>query len=45
VGAQIIDKTSVGGNLWVYAGKDRDDVDRVLKKWGFAYKAGKGWWK
>ena len=45
VGAQIVDKTSSGGNLWVYAGKDRDDVDRVLKKWGFAYKAGKGWWK
>jgi EH_Signature domain len=45
VGAQIVDKTSVGGNLWVYAGKDRDDVDRVLKNWGFGYKAGKGWWK
>jgi EH_Signature domain len=45
VGAQIVDKTSVGGNLWVYADTDRDDVDRVLKNWGFGYKAGKGWWK
>jgi EH_Signature domain len=45
VGARIVDKTDVGGNLWVYAGKDRDDVDRVLKNWGFGYKAGKGWWK
>lgn len=44
-GAQIVDKTPVGGNLWVYVSKSRDDVDQVLKNWGFRYKAGKGWWK
>lgn len=42
---EIDDKTSVGGSLWVRTDDGDDEVNRVLTRWGFRNKPGKGWWK
>lgn len=39
------DKRSIGGALWVNIGNSNSDRNRVFIKWGFKYKADKGWWK
>jgi hypothetical protein len=33
------------GNLWVRTDDSRLDINAVLRHWGFAYRASKGWWK
>jgi len=45
IGGVIDDKSGKGGNLWVLAEAEWESTDRVLKAWGFRYKAAKGWWK
>ena len=41
----IDDLSRKNGNLWVRT-DDRDlDVNEVLLKWNFSYRAGKGWWR
>jgi hypothetical protein len=43
-GVVIEDRRRSGGALWVKAA-GRPEVERILKPWGFQFKAGKGWWK
>ena len=33
------------GNLWVLTGDTDGYVSNQLRSWGFAFKAGKGWWR
>jgi hypothetical protein len=33
------------GNLWVVTGDTDGYVSNQLRSWGFAFKAGKGWWR
>lgn len=44
-GLTIEDLTSRGGNLWVRADGSDAVVNRVLTRWGFHSKLGKGWWR
>jgi hypothetical protein len=44
-GLQVDDKTAQGGNLWVRTEAEDPHVTRVLTRWGFHHKPGKGWWK
>ena len=44
-GLQIQDKSSQGGVVWVRADADDPLVTRILTRWGFRHKPGKGWWK
>jgi hypothetical protein len=44
-GLTIDDKTTSGGNLWVRVGGSDEVVSRVLTRWGFRNKPGKGWWR
>jgi hypothetical protein len=39
------DKRSIGGALWVNINNSNSGRNRVFIKWGFKYKANKGWWK
>lgn len=39
------DMTGAGGNLWVRTKDSNLAVNGVLLRWGFTYKAGKGWHK
>lgn len=41
----IDDKTASGGNLWVRTDDSDEEVNKVLRGWGFHNKPGKGWWK
>jgi hypothetical protein len=41
----VDDRTSKGGALWILATDNNPDARRILLSWGFAYKAGKGWWR
>jgi hypothetical protein len=35
-----------GGNVWVYDFSNRKELTRVLKNWGFRYKAEReAWWR
>lgn len=43
--ASVDDRTSKGGALWILATDNNPDARRVLRSWGFEYKAGKGWWR
>jgi hypothetical protein len=44
-GLVIDDKTKDNGNLWVRTDGGNAVVNRVLTRWGFVNKPGKGWWK
>lgn len=44
-GLTIEDLTGRGGNLWVRADASDETVNRVLTRWGFHSKPGKGWWR
>jgi len=44
-GLTIDDKTTSGGNLWVRADGSDEVVTRVLTRWGFRNRPGKGWWR
>lgn len=41
----IQDNTVRGGSLWLLASSWEPAHDRVLSRWGFKFKAGKGWWR
>lgn len=45
LGIEVHDKTSLGGSLWVRTDASSEDVTRLLTRWGFSHKPGKGWWK
>jgi len=45
LGLEVDDKTSKGGLLWVRADESDADTTNTLARWGFQYKADKGWWK
>jgi hypothetical protein len=44
-GFDIQDHRKIGGALWVNIGNSNSERNRVFTKWGFRYKANKGWWK
>jgi hypothetical protein len=44
-GLEVLDNTSLGGNLWIRSPQWSPLVVRVLSAWGFKFKAEKGWWK
>ena len=44
-GLQVDDKTPQGGSLWVRAGAGEEHITKMLTRWGFQHKPGKGWWK
>jgi hypothetical protein len=44
-GFDIQDHRNIGGALWVNIGNSNSERNRVFTKWGFRYKAHKGWWK
>jgi hypothetical protein len=44
-GFQVDDKTPQGGSLWVRTDASVEHVTRMLTRWGFQHKPGKGWWK
>ena len=44
-GLKVEDKRQLGGALWVCADDSTFGISYPLKKWGFKYKAGRGWWK
>lgn len=44
-GLQVDDKTAQGGSLWVRTEADDPHVTKMLTRWGFHHKPGKGWWK
>lgn len=45
IGGGFDDNRSWGGALWIRATDLNPDASRVLRSWGFTYKAGKGWCK
>jgi hypothetical protein len=42
---RIEDFRERNGNLWVLTGDTDGHVSSQLQSWGFAFKAGKGWWR
>lgn len=44
-GFLVEDNRAVGGAIWVRVDGDNSTRNRVLRNWGFQYKANKGWWK
>ncbi|MBK6961593.1 MAG: hypothetical protein IPH23_10645 [Gammaproteobacteria bacterium] len=44
-GLRIDDLTADNGNLWVRTDDSNRDINTILLRWGFQYRAGKGWWK
>lgn len=44
-GLQVDDKSSQGGSMWVRTGNESPLVTKMLTRWGFHHKTGKGWWK
>ncbi|WPH19856.1 EH signature domain-containing protein [Variovorax paradoxus] len=44
-GLQVEDKTSQGGSLWVRTDATYEHIAKMLTRWGFQHKPGKGWWK
>jgi len=44
-GLKVEDRTGVGGNLWVVTKARTVSDEDVLRRWGFRFKQGKGWWK
>lgn len=41
----IEDNKAVGGAIWVRVDNANQTRSRVLRHWGFTYKANKGWWR
>lgn len=44
-GLRIDDLTADNGNLWVRTDDSNRDINTILLRWGFQYRAGRGWWK
>lgn len=44
-GLRIEDNTTKGGNLWVSGNVFSSDTQRLLIRWGFTRREGRGWWK
>ena len=44
-GLQVDDKTAQGGSLWVRTDATDEHIAKMLTRWGFHHKPGKGWWK
>lgn len=44
-GLMVIDDRARGGSIWVKGGPVSNDFARQLRLWGFAFSAGKGYWK
>jgi hypothetical protein len=44
-GLQVDDKTPQGGSLWVRTDATDEHITKMLTRWGFQHKPGKGWWK
>ena len=44
-GLGVLDNTTNGGALWVTGTAITSDTQRVLTRWGFSYRDGRGWWK
>lgn len=44
-GLQVEDKTPQGGSLWVRTDATYEHITKMLTRWGFQHKPGKGWWK
>ena len=44
-GLQVEDKTPQGGSLWVRTDASDEHHTKMLTRWGFQHKPGKGWWK
>ena len=44
-GFAVEDLTGRNGNLWVRTDESDDGVNAILRRWGFRYKPGKGWWR
>ena len=44
-GLQVEDKTPQGGSLWVRNDASDEHITKMLTRWGFQHKPGKGWWK
>jgi hypothetical protein len=44
-GFRVDDKTPQGGSLWVRTDAIDEHVAKVLHRWGFRHKPGKGWWR
>jgi hypothetical protein len=42
---RIEDFRKRNGNLWILTGDTDGHVSSQLRSWGFAFKAGKGWWR
>jgi EH_Signature domain len=42
---RVEDNKSIGGAIWVRVDGDNPTRNRVLRNWGFQYKANKGWWR
>ena len=44
-GLKVEDLRKLNGNLWVRTDDKNIQVNRMLSRWGFKYKPGKGWWR
>lgn len=44
-GLRIDDRTSQGGSLWVRTDDTYEHISKILARWGFQHRPGKGWWK
>jgi hypothetical protein len=44
-GLEVDDKTPQGGSLWVRTGVSDEHITKMLTRWNFQHKPGKGWWK
>ncbi len=42
---RVENNKSIGGAIWVRVDGDNPTRNRVLRHWGFQYKANKGWWR
>lgn len=44
-GFAVENNKAIGGAVWVRVDSDNPTRSRVLRNWGFKYKAAKGWWR
>jgi hypothetical protein len=42
---KVENNKAIGGAIWVRVDSDNPTRNRVLRNWGFQYKANKGWWR
>jgi hypothetical protein len=42
---KVENNKAIGGAIWVRVDGDNPTRNRVLRNWGFQYKANKGWWR